>query len=232
MNECVVGLRGSSSIRSEAVTEPVSTTSSTSRSLPALITPSEDVSDDWLVEDVRGLKRKRPDVDSLFKDINIRTMEKKHKNVRLRASSGQMAAERSHVREVERRTLADHKDYSMAGENFDSDRASPESTVMLNDETCTEPTELPALTTALQRRKQTRLSTSGAVVPAGGPGSTVARNKAESTGQNVSSTTVAKAPPPPTPPPNPLKMRLKVRIDDELILVPVLERFAICICHK
>ena len=228
----MTGLRGSSSSRCEPVAESVSTVaSSASRSAPALITRSEHVGDDWLIEDVRGgLKRKRPDVDSLFKDVNIRTAEKKH---RQRPASGQTSGQ-SRLRDVERRTLVDREDHSLAGRNFDGDRASPESTMMLSDEMMeTEPRELPAFTAALQRRKQqTRLSKSGSIVPAvaGRPGSTTARNKAESTGQSVTSTTATK--PPSTPQPNPLKMRLKVRIGDQLILVPILERFADCVCRE
>ena len=69
---------------------------------------------------------------------------------------------------------------------------------------------------------QSRLSDSAGNVAAG-PTSSV-KNKVESSAQIVTSTTAVQ-PPPAAPAPNPLKMRLKVRISDQLILVPILERF-------
>jgi len=67
---------------------------------------------------------------------------------------------------------------------------------------------------------QARLSSSGTVDA--GRTSNV-KNKAESGAQIVTSTTAVQ--PPAVPAPNPLKIRLKVRISDQLILVPILERF-------
>jgi len=184
--------------------------------LPALITESELVGDDWLIDDVRGgFKRKRPDMDSLLKDVNIR-MEKK-RNRQQPTSSGQMS-EASRVRDWDRRTSVDR---SFAEEIFDSESASPESTIMLNDEIAASSSrELPTSGAALQRKKQARLNSSCSIVDR--------KNKSESVGQSVTSTTVTKppaAPVPAAPVPDPLKMRLKVRISDQLILVPILERF-------
>ena len=65
-DRCIAGLRGSVS-RQEPVVEPV--TASLSHTLPALITESEHIGDDWLIDDVRGSKRKRPDMDTLMKDV-------------------------------------------------------------------------------------------------------------------------------------------------------------------
>jgi len=176
------------------------------------------VGDDWLIDDVRGLKRKRPDMDNLFRDVNIRTEKKR--NSRQPTSSGQMS-EPSRVGSVELQSPADRKDHSLAGQIFDSERTSPESTIVLNDELPVDLREMPASAAVMQRKKQTRLSKSGGIVQAvAGPVSTT-KNKADCTVQNVTSTTAIKP-----PAPNPLKMRLKVRIGDQLILVPVLERFA------
>ena len=92
LTHCIPGLRGSAS-RHEPVAEPV--TISSSCTLPALITESEHVGDDWLIDDVRGSKRKRPDVDSLLKDIHT---EKKRN--RPQPSYCGRTAETSRVRDI------------------------------------------------------------------------------------------------------------------------------------
>jgi len=179
------------------------------------------VGDDWLIDDVRGLKRKRPDMDSLFKDVNVHTERKW--NSQLRTCGGRVSKP-SHVEDVELRTPADREDRSFAELIFESGRTSPESTIMLNDEVPTAVREVPASVAALHRRKQTRLSRSGGIVPSVAERGSTVTTRADSAGQNVTSTTVIK--PTPAPASNPLKMRLKVRIGDQLMLVPILERFA------
>jgi len=214
----MAGVRGSSS-RCEPVTESVSAPSS--HSGPALITESEDIGDDWLVDDVRGSKRKRPDMDSLFKDVDIRSEKKRNRPQPI--CSGRMS-EPPRGRDLEPQTLAaDNKDRLVADEIFDSESALPESTLMLDDGMTADIREMPTLGAAAQRKKQSRLSSSGGIVPRQ---VSAVKRKAESSSPNVTSTTVVNQPPP-VPKPNPLKMRLKVRISDELILVPVLERFVI-----
>lgn len=215
---CMPGVRRSSS-RCEPAAETVSTPSS-SRTLPALITESDHIGDDWLVEDVRGSKRKRPDMDNLFKDVNIRNEKKRNRPQTV--FSGRMP-EPPRGRDLELQTAADNRDRLAAEEIFDSESASPESSVMLNDGMLADRREFPALGSPALRKKQSRLSSSGSVVPAVARQVPVVKRKAESSSPNVTSTTVVE--PPPTPKPNPLKMRLKVRISDQLILVPVLERF-------
>jgi len=221
LRDFITGLRGSSS-RCEAAAEPVST--STSRTLPSLITESENVGDDWLIDDVRGLKRKRTDMDNLFKDVNIRTEKKR--NSQQRTYTGRMS-DPSHLGDVELRTPVYHEDHSLAEQIFDGDRASPESTMILNDEMAADSRGVSASVAALHRRKQSRLIKSGGIVPAAGQQVSAGRKKVESSVQNVTSTTVIKP-----PPPSPLKMRLKIRIGDQLILVPILERSAsYCCCE-
>jgi len=224
---CIAGVGGSLS-RCEQVapaTESVST--STSRTLPALITESEHIGDDWLVDDVRGSKRKRPDMEDLFKDVNIRAEKKRNRQQPV--GGGQMSEPPPRGRELRLQTLAaDREDNSAMGDIFDSESALPESTVMLSDEMPADFIELRASGTAMQHKKQTRLSSSGGIVPAVARQSSVVKRKAESSGQNVTSTTVVK--PPATPKPNPLRMRLKVRVGDQLILVPILERFVASRC--
>ena len=219
----IAGVGGSSS-RCEPAAESVSTSSS--RTLPALITESEHIGDNWLVDDVRGSKRKRPDMEDLFKDVNIRAEKKRN---RPQPGGGGQMSEPPRGRELRLQTLAaDSEDNSTVGDIFDSESASPESTVMLSDEMSADFTELSASGTAMQRKKQTRLSSSGGIVPAVARPTSVVKRKAESSGQNVTSTTVVK--PPATPKPNPLRMRLKVRVGDQLILVPILERFVASRC--
>ena len=184
--------------------------------MPALITESEIVGDDWLIDDVHGSKRKRPDMDSLLKDVNVRAEKKRSRQQP--SCSGRMP-ETSRARQSELHTSVDSRDNSFVDQIFDSESASPESTVMI-DEVPTNSRELLTSGTAVPRKKQLRLSASGRIVA--GQTSAV-KNKAESGGQSVTSTTTVK--PPAAPVPNPLKMRLKVRIGDQLILVPVLERF-------
>jgi len=92
-DRCIAGLRGSVS-RQEPVAEPVST--SLSHPLPALITESEHIGDDWLIDDVRGSKRKRPDMESLMKDVY---MEQK-RNRQQPTYSGR-TTETSRVRDME-----------------------------------------------------------------------------------------------------------------------------------
>jgi len=188
--------------------------------LPALITESEHIGDSWLIDDmVPGSKRKRPDMESLFKDVSVRTAEKKRKP----ASSSRMTGLPPHGRELGIQTsVAENENRSATDEIFDSESASPESTII--DEVSADSREGSTSGTASQRKKQSRLSSSGCIVaPAVARQSSVVKRKAESSGPNVTSTTVVKSPPKPKP--NPLKMRLKVRIGDQLILVPVLERF-------
>jgi len=125
-----------------------------------------------------------------------------------------------HGRELGIQTsVAENENRSATDEIFDSESASPESTII--DEVSADSREGSTSGTASQRKKQSRLSSLGSVVVA--RQSSVVKRKAESSGPNVTSTTVVKSPPKPKP--NPLKMRLKVRIGDQLILVPVLERF-------
>ena len=179
--------------------------------------------DDWLIDDVdvRGLKRKRQDMESLLKDVNVR-MEKKRNRQPQPTCSGRML-ETSRVRESDVRTSADNQDHSFDEQIFDCDSASPESTTVLNEEVAVNRREVSGLGAAVERRKQARLSSSGSIVTA--RQTSVVRNKVESRVQNVTSTTVVK--PPAAPVPNPLKMRLKVRVGDQLMLVPVLERFVL-----
>jgi len=114
-------------------------------------------------------------------------------------------------------------DRSFANEIFDSERSgSPESTVRMDDEIpSTVSSEIPPvgfLASSSRLKRQARLSNSGSIVTA--RQLLGVKNKADSGGQVVSSTTAVKL-----PVLNPLKMRLKVRVGDQLILVPVLERF-------
>jgi len=224
----VTGLRGSSS-RCETVAEPVTT--SLSHTLPALITEAEHVGDDWLIDDARGSKRRRPDMDSLFKDVSGVHAEKKRSR-RQPSSTGLQTSEPSRMRNLEPQTsAAKNDDRSFVEEIFDSESASPESTLILNEEVAVDLRDAPTRGMAFQRKKQTKLSSSGGIVPAVVRQSSAAKTKTESTakskvesssGQNVTSTTATT---PPTPRPNPLRMRLKIRVGDQLILVPVLERF-------
>jgi len=137
------------------------------------------------------------------------------------------------MRNLEPQTsAAKNDDRSFVEEIFDSESASPESTLILNEEVAVDlMIDEPARGTAFQRKKQTKLSSSGGIVPAVVRQSLAAKTKTESaakgkvessSGQNVTSTTATT---PPTPKPNPLRMRLKIRVGDQLILVPVLERF-------
>ena len=223
----MTGVRGSSN-RCEQVTSVAESVSTPlSRILPALITESEHVGDDWLVDDVRGSKRKRPDMEGLFKDIDVRTEKKRN---RPQPASGGRMSEPPRGRDLGLQTsAADREGRSAAEEIFDTESVLPESTMSVTDEIAADLREAPASeTAALRRKKQSRLSSSGDTVPAVGRQTSAVRRKAESSSSNVTSTTVVK--PPQTPKPNPLKMRLKVRIGDQLILVPVLERLVILLC--
>ena len=214
----IADVRGSSRREpAAAVAEPVSTSSS--RSLPALITESEHIGDDWLIDDVRGSKRKRPDMDTLFKDVNTRDERKRNRQQPI--CSGRMS-ELPRGRDLGLKTAAADKGGLSAMEDiFDSESALPESTMQLTDDIPADFRETPPSSTLPKRTKQSRLSSSGSIVPAVARQTSVVKRKAESSGENVTSTTVVKPP----PKPNPLKMRLKVRVGDQLILVPVLERF-------
>jgi len=203
----IVGLGGSSS-RCEQVPETVSTTSP--RKLPALVTESEHIGDDWLVDDARGQKRKCPNVDRLFRNVDTWSETK-----RTRAQQPGSARVPKLSRSEPGTSARNAEGRFFAEDVMNAEAALPESTKIVGGEPFSKQQQA-----RQPNKKQARLSSCGTVVPTAVR--QMAKTASESSVQSVTSTTVI--PEKTSPKPNPLKMRLKVRIGDQLILVPVLER--------